>query len=129
MRRVTAILFPAAALLLATQALAADHWVRMTTPDFELYTTAGERQGRETIRHFEQVREFFLRASPVRSQGDSPLRIFQFDTESQYKPFRPGEFTVAYFVATPAREYIVMGDRASKNFGPAIHEYMHLIVR
>lgn len=98
-------------------------------PDLELYTTAGERQGRETLRHFEQVREFFLRASPVRSQGDSPLRIFQFDTESQYKPFRVGESTVAYFVATPAREYIVMGDRASKDFGPAIHEYMHLIVR
>jgi len=124
MRRATAIL-----ILAAIPALAADHWVRLTAPDFEIYTTAGERQGRETIRHFEQVREFFLRASPVRSQGDSPLRIFQFDTESQYKPFRPGEFAVAYFVATPAREYIVMGDRASKDFGPAIHEYMHLIVR
>ena len=75
------------------------------------------------------ARGFFLRASPVRSLGDFPLRIFQFDTESQYKPFRPNEFTIAYFVATPAREFIVMGDRASKDYTSSIHEYMHLIVR
>jgi len=129
MRRPFAILFLAATFLHATQALAADHWVRMTTPDFELYTTASDKQGRETIRHFEQVREFFLRASPVRNLGDSPLRIFLFDTDTQYKSFRPTESAVAYFVATPAREYIVMGDRAANDFGPAIHEYMHLIVR
>jgi tetratricopeptide (TPR) repeat protein len=124
----SALLF-VAVIALATPALAADHWTRLTNPDFELYTTASEKDGRDTIRHFEQVREFFLRVSPVRSLGDFPLRIFQFDTESQYKPFRPNEFTIAYFVATPAREYIVMGDRASKDFGSAIHEYTHLIVR
>jgi tetratricopeptide (TPR) repeat protein len=129
MRPACAILFLAAAFLRITPAFAADHWTRIATPDFELYTTTTEKDGRDTIRHFEQVREFFLRASPVRSLGDFPLRIFQFDTEAQYKAFRPNEFTIAYFVATPAREYIVMGDRASKDFGSAIHEYVHLIVR
>jgi tetratricopeptide (TPR) repeat protein len=123
MRRAFAIIF------LAMPALAADHWIRITTPDFELYTTAGEKHGRETLRHFEQVREFFLKASPVRSTGDFPLRLYQFDTESQYKPFRPNESTVAFFVATPVRDYIVMGDRTFNDYGPAIHEYMHLIVR
>jgi tetratricopeptide (TPR) repeat protein len=124
MRRVSAILF-----LAAIPALAADHWLRITTPDFELYTTASEKQGRDTLRHFEQVREFFLQASPVRSLGDFPLRIYLFETESQYKPFRPSESTVAFFVATPARDYIVMGDRTTNDYGPSIHEYMHLIVR
>src|ERR1019366_7163074 len=124
MRRVSAILF-----LFAIPAVAADHWLRLTTPDFELYTTASEKQGRDTLRRFEQVREFFLQASPVRSLGDSPLRIFQFETASQYQPFRPNESSVAFFVATPARDYIVMGDRIADDFGPAIHEYMHLIVR
>ena len=57
MRRVPVVLF-----LAAIPALAADHWTRITTPDFELYTTASEKDGRDTIRHFEQVREFFLRA-------------------------------------------------------------------
>ena len=43
---------------------AADQWVKLTTPHFELYTTAGEKKGREAILYFEQVRNFFLQASP-----------------------------------------------------------------
>jgi tetratricopeptide (TPR) repeat protein len=124
MRRVSAVLF-----LAAIPAFAADHWLRLTAPDFDLYTTAGEKQGRDTLRHFEQVREFFLQASPVRSLGDFPLRIYQFETESQYKPFRPSELAAAFFVPTPARDYIVMGDKAANDYAPSIHEYMHLIVR
>jgi tetratricopeptide (TPR) repeat protein len=124
MRRGIAIL-----VLAGAPAFAADAWLRLTTPDFELYTTAGEKQARETARHFEQVREFFLQASPVRNLGDSPLRIFQFDKEDRYARFRPNAQTVAYFVATPGSDYIVMGDRVQDTFAPAIHEYTHLIVR
>src|SRR5580698_7566736 len=113
----------------AVPAVAADHWLRLTTPDFELYTTKADKQARDTLRHFEQVREFFLQASPVRSLGDSPLRIFLFENESQFKPFRPSESTVSFYVATPVRDYIVMGDRTVNDYGPSIHEYMHLIVR
>lgn len=124
MRRVLPMLF-----LATVPALAADHWLRLTAPDFELYTTAGEKQGSDTLRHFEKVREFFLQASPIRSASESPLRIFQFGTEAQFQPFRPTGFSAAYFVATPSRDYIVMGDKASEDYGPSIHEYMHLIVR
>jgi Flp pilus assembly protein TadD len=124
MRRIPVLLF-----LAAVPALAADHWTRISTPNFELYTTANEKQGKDTIRHFERVREFFLQASPIRSLGDFPLRIVQFDTEAQFNPFRPADFNIAYFIGAPMREYIVMGDRASSTYAPSIHEYMHLIVR
>src|SRR5579863_10048471 len=107
----------------------ADHWVRLTTPDFELYTSAGEKQGKYAVRHFEQVREFFLQASPVRGGSDVPLRIFQFDSEAQFQPYSPNGHTAAYFVSTPSRDYIVMGNQTTEAFAPAIHEYMHLIVR
>jgi hypothetical protein len=121
-------------ILAGLPAFAADHWLRIASPDFELLTTAGEKRGADTIRHLEQVRAFFLQASPVRSLGDFPLRIFQFDTAEQYEPYRQNAFTIAYFVATPASEYIVMGDRVSARqpdgaYGASIHEYMHLIVR
>jgi hypothetical protein len=42
---------------------AADQWVKLATPNFELYTTAGEKKGREAILYFEQVRSFFLEAA------------------------------------------------------------------
>jgi tetratricopeptide (TPR) repeat protein len=132
MRRVPAIAFVLA--FAGMPALAADHWLRVSSPNFELYTTSSEKQGKDTVRHLEQVRAFFLQASPIRSLGEFPLRIFQFDTEAQYAPFRRTTSQIASFVATPASEYIVIGDRAAArqaagDYAPSVHEYMHLVVR
>jgi tetratricopeptide (TPR) repeat protein len=114
----------------AIPALAADQWTRITTPNFELYTTAGEKRGKETVRRFEQVREFFLKASPVRSSSDFPVRIVEFETGEQYQPFRPpATVASAYFLSTPTRDYIVLGNQALSDDSLAIHEYMHLIIR
>jgi len=124
MRRTLAIL-----VLAGAPAFAADHWLRLTTPDFELFSTAGEKEARDTAHRFASVREFFLQASPLRNLGDSPLRIFQFETEAQYERYRPNSQVTAYFVATPSSDYIAMGDRVINDFSPAIHEYMHLIIR
>ena len=126
---VTMWLLIAAMLIVNVPARAAEHWTRLSTTNFELYTTASEKEGRSTILHFEQVREFFQQASPVRSQGDFPVRIIQFETESQYKPFQPAEHVPAYFTETPQRDYIVIGDRAAQDYTPSIHEYMHVVVR
>ncbi len=121
-----------AALILLAAALpaaAVDHWTRLTTPQFELYTTGGAKKGRETIRRFEQVREFFLKASPVRASADFPLRIVEFETAEQYRPYKPNPQTSGYFFNMPNRDYIVLGDAAAIDYPIAIHEYMHLIVR
>lgn len=119
-----------AALILAAAAIpasAADRWLRIATPQFELYTTAGEKQGKDTLRHFEQVREFFLKASPVRTNADFPVRIVEFAREEQYHPYQPDAQTTAYAFASTGHDYIVLGNDASD--ATAIHEYMHLIVR
>jgi tetratricopeptide (TPR) repeat protein len=119
-----------AALFLLTAALPSLHgeeWVRISTPQFKLYTAAGEKKGRETIQQFEQVRAFFLKASPVHGSTDSPVRIIQFETAEQYNPYRPHAFSGAYFASQPWGDYIVLGNAATSSM--AIHEYMHLIVR
>ena len=114
----------------AIPALAADNWTRITTPNFELYTTAGEKKGKETVRRFEQVREFFLKASPVRGSSDFPVRIIEFETADQYAPFRPSTTVAsAYFLSTPIRDYIVLGNQAQVDDSIAIHEYMHLVIK
>lgn len=118
-----------AVLILASvvSAQAADRWIRLSTPQFELYTTAGEKKGKDTLRHFEKVREFFLKASPVRAREDFPVRIVEFATEDQFRPYRPNATSSAYFFENSAHDYIVLGNQAS--YPTAIHEYMHLIVR
>ena len=38
---------------------AAEQWLKIKSSNFELFTTAGEKKGREAILYFEQVRGLF----------------------------------------------------------------------
>jgi Flp pilus assembly protein TadD len=115
-------------LAVALPAFGADQWVRLTTPHFELYTTAGEKSGRQAILYFEQVRSFFTQVAPVSGVTEFPVRIIVFKSEKQYKPYAWNEVAFAYFTASKDRNYIVMQDAELEHFPTAIHEYMHLIV-
>ena len=108
---------------------APERWIKLETPHFELYTTAGEKKGREAILYFEQVRSFFLQASPAKHAPEFPVRIVAFRSESQYKPYRINESAVAYYAPGRNRDYIVMQDISSEHYPVAIHEYTHLIVK
>ena len=107
---------------------AADQWVKLETPHFELYTTAGEKKGREAILYFEQVRNFFLQSSPSKQVPEFPVRIVAFKSEKEYKPYRISESAFAYYTRGRSRDYIVMQSIASEHYPAAIHEYTHLIV-
>jgi tetratricopeptide (TPR) repeat protein len=116
-------------LLLPALAGAAEQWIKLETPHFELYTTAGEKKGREAILYFEQVRSFFLESSPSKKAPEFPVRIVAFRSESQYKPYRMSESAVAYYANSRTRDYIVMEDIATEHYPAAIHEYTHLVVQ
>ena len=120
-----------AAFLVATAlpAWGTDAWIRLSTPDFELYTLGSEKTGREALLHFEQVKGFFLHASPVKKTSDVPVRIVEFGSDKQFKPYAVNEFSPAYYIAGPAQDYIVMSQASTLDFSIATHEYMHLIIR
>ena len=107
---------------------AADQWVKLATPHFELYTTAGEKKGREAILYFEQVRSFFLEASASKRANEFPIRIVAFRGEKQYQPYRFNTFAFAYYARGRNRDYIVMQDIVSEHYPAAIHEYTHMII-
>jgi Flp pilus assembly protein TadD len=131
-KTLTAMRLPALVLLAVTlPAFGADRpeqWVKLTTPHFELYTTAGEKSGRQAIFYFEQVRSFFTAVAPVSGFTEFPVRIIVFKSEKQYKPYTWNDVAFAYFTASRDRNYIVMQDAELEHFPVAIHEYMHLIV-
>src|SRR5579863_3015034 len=123
--RIGALLLFAAAL----PVFGADQWVRLTTPHFELYTTEGEKRGRETILYFETIRSFFTQSTPTGNGiTDFPVRIIAFKSEKQYQPYRANSVAFAYFTSSRTRDYIVMQDSESEHPPVAIHEYMHLMV-
>jgi tetratricopeptide (TPR) repeat protein len=115
--------------LVAWPAAAAEEWTRLSVPSLDLYTTAGPKQGKELLLRLEQVRAFFLKASPVRKISEVPLRIIEFRNRDEFQRFNPNQISAAYFANTPARDYIVLGPAAADDSAIAVHEYVHLIVK
>jgi len=108
---------------------AAEQWLRLTTPHFELLTTAGERKGREGIQYFETVRQFFVDA---RLAGDTPgkrIRIVAFRGEKDFRPYAPNEVAAAFYAGGADNDYIVMSQIGFEYYPVAVHEYTHLVLR
>ncbi len=100
----------------------------MTSSNFEMYTTAGERSARDTLRYFEQARSFFTQTMP-NLQKESAVRIVAFSSVKEYEPYRFNDYATAYYHPTADRDYIVMSHTGAETFPTATHEYVHLIVR
>ncbi len=115
-------------LLLGICGFAGD-WIRIQSPNFELYTTAGEKKGREAIRYFEQVHELFVRLWPGAFTETFPARVIGFSGEKEFRPYRVNEVAAAYYLSDIGRDYIVMGSVSSEVFPLVVHEYTHLLLK
>ena len=124
--RLTALILAAAAIL---PLHAAPEWLKFTSDNFEMYTTAGEKDARRTLEYFEQVRDFFMRVKSDRVTTRLPVTIVAFKNQKEYKPYSPGEFTAAYYMGDEQRDYIVLGGVGMEHYPVAVHEYMHLLIR
>jgi Tfp pilus assembly protein PilF len=112
----------------STPLQAAERWIKLTTPHFEMYTTNSAKEGTQALKVFEQVRYFFLQSSSSKTAPETPVRIVAFKSEKEYKPYRVNEGAFAYYLRSRKRDYIVMQDISSEHHQAAIHEYTHLIV-
>jgi len=110
-------------------AATSDPWLKLTSANFELYTTAGERQGKELIRYFEQVRSFFSQAFGAKPVAPRPARIIVFRNEKEYQPYKPNEVADAYYQAGEGHDFIVMSSASSQHYPVAVHEFTHMMIR
>ena len=60
--------------------LAEPRWIRMKSPNFEVYSGDSERGTRETVRQFEQVRSFFMQM--LGKSDITPLPVLLADGQS-----------------------------------------------
>src|SRR5262249_14191709 len=97
--------------------------------NFEMYTTAGERSARDTVRFFEQIHSFFAQTMPAALEKPLPVRIVAFNSAKEYEPYNINEFAIAYYHGTADCDYIVMSHTGAETFPIAVHEYVHLVVR
>lgn len=108
-----------------------ERWIRIQSPNFEIYSSAGERSTRETLKYFEEIRSFFLQAFKAReTPADAPARInlLAFGSRKEFALYRPTDFAAAFYLATSQKDYIVLSETGSETFSTAVHEYVHLWV-
>jgi len=117
------------ALIATIPSSAAEQWLRLTTPHFELLTTAGEKKGREGILYFETVRQFFSDGGFTRNLPEKRVRIVAFRNEREYRPYAPNEFATAFYAGGANNEYIVLSQIGPEYYPVAVHEYTHLVIR
>jgi tetratricopeptide (TPR) repeat protein len=109
-------------------ALAADQWIKLTSPPFTMYTSNGKGTAVEALRTFEEARDFFAANSPSKSAPDVPVEIIAFKSEKQYEPYRANKGAFAYYQRGHKCDYIVMQQLGHDHLPAAIHEYTHLLV-
>jgi tetratricopeptide (TPR) repeat protein len=110
------------------RSLGKESWLRLRSPNFEMYTAIGTRQSTDILRAFEQVREFFLKSTRARLTTHRPTRIVVFGDEAQFKIYSTRDRVVGYAFRTEHRDHIGMLHSGRYNREIATHEYMHLLI-
>lgn len=104
-------------------------WLRASSENFELLTTAGQGDARNAILHFERARSFFIQTTQSTPVSRRPVRIIAFSSDREYKPYQPVEFASAFAIPGIDRDHIVMKSLDPRYYPVAIHEYVHLLLR
>src|SRR5437016_10283943 len=87
----------AAAFMLTSSGIAAPEWIKVASSNFELYTSAGERDARDTLELFEQVRDFFMRVKSKTTTTRLPVTIVGFRNAKEFAPYKPNDVAAAYY--------------------------------
>jgi hypothetical protein len=93
------------ALLTIGNAYSQTKWIRMQSPNFEAYSSAGERDTRDALRDFERVRDFFLQVNQREPPRTVPVYVVLFGSEKEYAPYRFNEAAIAYYFGGADRDY------------------------
>ncbi len=104
-------------------------WLKATSANFEVYTTAGEKTARAAVLYFEQVNGFFQKAVRTARSAKGRVRIVVFETEAEYRPYRLSETSPAYSGGDAERDEIVLGSFSAEDYPVAIHEYVHVLLK
>jgi hypothetical protein len=103
------------------------NWLKLTSANFELYTTASETSGRELIRHFEQIRRVLQPALGWQGPESKRAVLIAFRSSTEFRPYAPNDCASGFYLPGSGHDFIVMAS-ASREDRTAAHEYGHLIL-
>jgi tetratricopeptide (TPR) repeat protein len=130
--------FLAAALALGSPLWAGENWIYSRTDNFELFSTASEKESRRVLVELEQFRASFLATFPLGRAHEPRATVVLFDTDRQFTPYKPvykgkPKDVLGFFV--PAQDEVTIAltaETADPDIAYPIevifHEYVHLLL-
>ncbi len=116
-------------LAVSSMTAAEQRWIKATSTNFEVYTTAGEKKAREAILYLEQVNSFFKTAIGAGRATKGRVKVIAFQSAREYKPYQVFEGRPAYAGGGPDADRIVMESISPDTFRIAVHEYVHILLK
>ena len=113
-----------AALVAACLGGADARWLRLSSGRFELWTDAGERDGRELLLRLGQLRQVL---GPGRSTP-MPVRVMLFREDRDFHPLRSASTVRGFYQSGPERDYIALPASGGDAVRRASHEYVHVVL-
>ncbi len=116
------------ALLLVFPLAAQTKWLRVESPNFELFIDGDKRRATAILEHFEKVRAFFRKTIAASDPLLKP-KVVVFSNEKAFRAFGRRKSTAAFYHQLPHRDLIVIGPSTRTEAVRTItHEYVHLLV-
>lgn len=109
-----------------------DRWLRITSPNFELFSHNSEQASRELLYHFELVRAVFLERFPSIERARRDVTIYYFRAHRDFQEYsdhagRKRTTMAGFYHADPDRAVISLapGETADDAKHVVYHEYIH----
>ena len=115
-------------LALIPACMADNRWISLRTPNFHLLSQSDEKQGREAIKLFEEVRLAFTGTLGLKLPENKPITIVSFRDAGAFARYKPRPNILAYTFTARNRDYIVMQELTTANYPYALHEFTHVMV-
>lgn len=113
-------------------------WLEISSPHFKVITNGSEKQGRQVIEKFEEIRAVFHAAFPrMRPDTSVPILIFSTRDEQSFQALEPLGFKAkgyakvgGFFIQGPEKNLVLVRlDLDVENlYDLAFHEYTHVIL-
>jgi tetratricopeptide (TPR) repeat protein len=109
-------------------------WVVVSSPNFRVYTDAGEKQGREVALHFEQMRFVFGKLlQRAKVQTGFPVHVIAFRNRKEFRTVaplwkgKPKELTGLYIGGEDVA-FVGLDLSSEQSLATVFHEYAHLLL-
>src|ERR1700748_3607098 len=115
--------------LIGNSLFAADHWIRLTSQNFDLYSSLNKEKSVALLAKLEYARQALGHLTIYATANPLPIRVIAFRSEEDFRPYASDEGSTAYYLHSEFRDYIVLGTNGSADFyTPAVHEYAHYMI-